>query len=58
VVPVFCHQWIGHTAAIVDSGRKLCSDRRQDAIVLGPVKHKPLTRRPSALLDLPCARWL
>jgi hypothetical protein len=28
------------------------------ASVLGSVKHKPLTRRPSALLDRPCARWL
>src|SRR4051794_9610947 len=28
----------------------------QDATVLGPVKHKPLSRGPSALLDRACAR--
>jgi hypothetical protein len=28
------------------------------ANVLGSVKHKPLTRRSSALLDRPCTRWL
>jgi hypothetical protein len=28
------------------------------ASVLGSVKHEPLARRPSALLDRPCARWL
>jgi len=33
-------------------------DHRDIASVLGLVKHKPLTRRPSALLDRPYARWL
>jgi len=33
-------------------------DRTDIAGVLGSVKHKPLTRRPSGLLDRPCARWL
>lgn len=33
-------------------------DQSDIASVLGSVKHKPLTRRPSALLDRPCARWL
>jgi hypothetical protein len=28
------------------------------ASVLGSVKHEPLARRPSALLDRPCTRWL
>src|SRR4051794_24412797 len=30
--------------------------RGDDATVLGPVKHKPLSRGPLALLDRPCAR--
>jgi DNA-binding response OmpR family regulator len=33
-------------------------DRTDIASVLRSVKHKPLARRPSALLDRPCARWL
>ena len=33
-------------------------DQTDIASVLGSVKHKPLTRRPSALLDRPYARWL
>src|SRR6202000_448460 len=33
-------------------------DHRDIASVLGLVKHKPLMRRPSALLDRPYARWL
>jgi len=38
-------------------GSDRASDWTKNAIVLGSVKHAPLTRRPSALLDLSCARW-
>ena len=38
-------------------GSDRASDWKQNAIVLGSVKHAPPTRRPSALLDLSCARW-
>ena len=40
-----------------DNGLGRAPGVNENASVLGPVKHAPLTRRPAALPDLPCARW-